>query len=170
MSGRQQIITLDHRCAIWKTVGNNFAIRSDLTSNPVLNATAVVAKYSIMASSPSGTVSPNIQHPTSRGSSLSVPACRRPKLMRSSATAPCVATSNACRNDLASLHSGSGASTLLTKVASYSVYPQNHELRVPSSRRRSNSPGQRSHSPRDHDQTPRRQIGYPCVNGTFHGQ
>lgn len=47
-------------------------------------------------------------------------ACRRPQLVRSSATAPCLATSNACRSDLAHLHSSTRASALLNRVASYS--------------------------------------------------
>ena len=46
--------------------------------------------------------------------------------MRASATAPSLATSNASRNDLASLQSARAA-TLLTRVASYSTAQQNYE-------------------------------------------
>lgn len=46
---------------------------------------------------------------------------RRPKLMRASATAPSLATSNASRKDLALAgFQNSRAATLLTRVASYS--------------------------------------------------
>ncbi|KAH6698946.1 hypothetical protein DL95DRAFT_455193 [Leptodontidium sp. 2 PMI_412] len=62
----------------------------------------------------------------SRGSSPKSPSGRRPKLMRASATAPSLATSNASRNDLASLQSARAA-TLLTRVASYSTAQQNYE-------------------------------------------
>jgi hypothetical protein len=53
-------------------------------------------------------------------------ACRRPKLMRSSATAPSLATSNACRSDLAYLHPSSRATTILSRVASYSPPRTDH--------------------------------------------
>ncbi len=59
----------------------------------------------------------------SRGES---PAARRPKLMRASATAPSLATSNASRKDLATLQN-SRAATLLTRMASYSSAQQNYE-------------------------------------------
>ncbi|PVH72667.1 hypothetical protein DL98DRAFT_595828 [Cadophora sp. DSE1049] len=62
----------------------------------------------------------------SRNSSPKPPSARRPKLMRASATAPSLATSNASRNDLASLQSARAA-TLLTRVASYSTAQQNYE-------------------------------------------
>ncbi|KAG4410577.1 hypothetical protein IFR04_016290 [Cadophora malorum] len=62
----------------------------------------------------------------SRNSSPKSPSARRPKLMRASATAPSLATSNASRNDLASLQSARAA-TLLTRVASYSTAQQNYE-------------------------------------------
>ncbi|KAL2068359.1 hypothetical protein VTL71DRAFT_16457 [Oculimacula yallundae] len=62
----------------------------------------------------------------SRNSSPKSPSGRRPKLMRASATAPSLATSNASRNDLASLESARAA-TLLTRVASYSTAQQNYE-------------------------------------------
>jgi len=52
---------------------------------------------------------------------------RRPKLMRASATAPSLAMSNASRKDLASL---STATTLLTRVASYSTTQQEHAFRA----------------------------------------
>ncbi|PQE16589.1 heterogeneous nuclear ribonucleo g protein [Rutstroemia sp. NJR-2017a WRK4] len=45
----------------------------------------------------------------------------RPKLMRAHATAPSLATGNASRKDLASLQSSSRATTILTRVASYSA-------------------------------------------------
>jgi hypothetical protein len=57
---------------------------------------------------------------SSRGSQSS----HRPKLARASATAPSLATSNASRQDLANLQS-TRASTLLTRVASYSSSPEN---------------------------------------------
>lgn len=62
---------------------------------------------------------------SSEGKSASRPisrtsACRRPKLMRSSATAPSIATSNACRVDLAYLHPSSRATAILSRVASSS--------------------------------------------------
>jgi hypothetical protein len=58
--------------------------------------------------------------------------------MRSSATAPCLATSNASRNDLASLNSASRASALLSRVASYSSNRQGieHETSFHPSERR----------------------------------
>ncbi|KAH7393570.1 hypothetical protein BKA64DRAFT_709909 [Cadophora sp. MPI-SDFR-AT-0126] len=62
----------------------------------------------------------------SRNSSPKSPSARRPKLMRASATAPSLATSNASRNDLASLQSARAA-TLLTRMASYSTAQQNYE-------------------------------------------
>ena len=54
---------------------------------------------------------------------------RRPKLMRASATCPQLATSNASRKDLASLHS-CGATTILTRVASYSSAQHEHAMRT----------------------------------------
>lgn len=58
---------------------------------------------------------------TTRNSSPKSPATRRPKLMRASATAPSLATSNASRKDLALAgFQNSRAATLLTRVASYS--------------------------------------------------
>jgi hypothetical protein len=68
--------------------------------------------------------------PPSRGSSPRSSACHRPKLMRSSATAPCLATSNACRNDLAYLHSTSRATALLSRVASYSTSRPDRENKL----------------------------------------
>ncbi|KAK0099653.1 hypothetical protein ONS95_013453 [Cadophora gregata] len=62
----------------------------------------------------------------SRNPSPKSPSGRRPKLMRASATAPSLATSNASRNDLASLQSAR-ATTLLERVASYSTAQQNYE-------------------------------------------
>lgn len=57
---------------------------------------------------------------TTRNSSTKSPT-RRPKLMRASATAPSLATSNASRKDLALAGlQNSRAATLLTRVASYS--------------------------------------------------
>jgi len=55
---------------------------------------------------------------SSKSSSRHSPT-RRPKLMRASATAPSLATSNASRQDLASLQD-SRATTLLTRMANYS--------------------------------------------------
>jgi hypothetical protein len=101
----------------------------------------------LMANSPTSFMGQISHSPKSRGS------CQRPRLMRSSATAPCVATSNASRNDLASLHPTSRASTLLSRVASYSQGRRDSELRVPSDRRQSASPQQRSRSPHNHDET-----------------
>ncbi|CZS90772.1 uncharacterized protein RAG0_01693 [Rhynchosporium agropyri] len=62
----------------------------------------------------------------SRNSSPKLSSSRRPKLMRASATAPSLATSNASRNDLATLHDARAA-TLLSRVASYSTAQQNYE-------------------------------------------
>jgi len=99
-----------------------------------------------MASSPTSFMGQISHSPKSRGS------YQRPRLMRSSATAPCVATSNASRNDLASLHPTSRASTLLSRVASYSLGRPDEKLRIPADRRQSASPQRRSHSPHDHDE------------------
>jgi hypothetical protein len=75
-----------------------------------------------------------------RSSSPKTPS-RRPKLMRASATCPQLATSNASRKDLANLQS-CGATTILTRVASYSMAQHEHAMRnSPSS---CSSPGQRS--------------------------
>jgi len=58
---------------------------------------------------------------TTRNSSSKSTPTRRPKLMRASATAPSLATSNASRKDLALAGlQNSRAATLLTRVASYS--------------------------------------------------
>jgi phosphatidylinositol kinase/protein kinase (PI-3 family) len=57
------------------------------------------------------------------------PSARRPKLMRASATCPQLATSNASRKDLASLHP-CGATTILTRVASYSSAQHEHAMRT----------------------------------------
>ncbi|TVY85187.1 hypothetical protein LSUE1_G000015 [Lachnellula suecica] len=54
----------------------------------------------------------------SRGASPK--SSRRPRLMRAAATEPSLATSNASRQDLATLQS-SRAAALLTRVASYSM-------------------------------------------------
>lgn len=83
----------------------------------------------------------------SEGKSASRPisrtsACRRPKLMRSSATAPSLATSNACRSDLAYLHPSSRATAILSRVASSSP-PRADAVNLSSSQdscRRSMSP------------------------------
>lgn len=99
-----------------------------------------------MANSPTSFMGQFSHSPKSRG------LCQRPRLMRSSATAPCVATSNASRNDLASLHPTSRASTLLNRVASYSLGRPDEQLRVPSDRRQSASPQRRSRSPHDHEE------------------
>jgi len=48
--------------------------------------------------------------------------------MRASATAPSLATSNASRKDLATLQSSARATTILTRVASYSA-PKDHPVR-----------------------------------------
>ncbi|PSS10613.1 hypothetical protein M430DRAFT_21967 [Amorphotheca resinae ATCC 22711] len=77
----------------------------------------------------------------SRGSSPKTPS-RRPKLMRASATCPQLATSNASRKDLASRQS-CGATTILTRVASYST--AQHEYAMSSSPHSTcSSPEQRS--------------------------
>ncbi|OBT78547.1 hypothetical protein VF21_01016 [Pseudogymnoascus sp. 05NY08] len=84
---------------------------------------------------------------TAEGKSASRPisrtsTCRRPKLMRSSATAPSLATSNACRSDLAYLHPSSRATAILSRVASSSP-PRTDAVRLSSSQdscRRSVSP------------------------------
>ncbi|KAG9232981.1 hypothetical protein BJ875DRAFT_60711 [Amylocarpus encephaloides] len=57
--------------------------------------------------------------------SPSKPSSQRPKLMRASATAPSLATSNASRKDLANLQS-TRASALLSRVASCSVDQNGH--------------------------------------------
>lgn len=66
---------------------------------------------------------------------------RRPRLMRASATCPQLATSNASRKDLASLQS-CGATTILTRVASYSMAQHEHAMRA--SHSTCSSPDQRS--------------------------
>lgn len=68
------------------------------------------------------------------------PSSRRPKFMRASATCPQLATSNASRKDLASLHS-CGATTILTRVASYSSAQHEHAMRT-SPMSSCSSPGQ----------------------------
>jgi hypothetical protein len=84
--------------------------------------------------------------PSTRGSSPRSPPCRRPKLMRSSATAPSVVISTASRNDLSSYNPMSMASTLLSRVASYSGPRQDQHsgLCPPSNRHKSASPRRRS--------------------------
>jgi len=62
--------------------------------------------------------------------------------MRASATCPQLATSNASRKDLASLQS-CGATTILTRVASYSMAQHEHAMRA-SPHSTCSSPGQRS--------------------------
>jgi len=115
-----------------------------------------------MASSPTSFMSQISRSPTSRGS------CQRPRLMHSSATAPCVATSNASRNDLASLHPSPRASTLLSRMASYSLGRHDAELRVPGDRRQSASPRRRSRSPHNHDEPLEREKGDLCVDRIPH--
>jgi len=66
---------------------------------------------------------------------------RRPKLMRASATAPSLATSNASRQDLASLQN-SRAATLLTTLASYSTHHSYEHARRTSDGSMCSSPGQ----------------------------
>ncbi|KIM94997.1 hypothetical protein OIDMADRAFT_21259 [Oidiodendron maius Zn] len=61
-----------------------------------------------------------------RGTSVRTPA-KRPKLMRASATCPQLATSNASRNDLANRQCW-GATTILTRVATYSGARRDHAL------------------------------------------
>lgn len=75
-------------------------------------------------------------------------ACRRPQLVRSSATAPCLATSNACRSDLAHLHSSTRASALLNRVASYSSTRSGESgtHSPPDACRRNSSPSKRTPS------------------------
>jgi hypothetical protein len=75
----------------------------------------------------------------------------RPKLARASATAPSLATSNASRQDLANLQS-TRASTLLTRVASYSNgsdhshHPHHYNARY-------SPPGSLCSSPEQHSPT-----------------
>jgi hypothetical protein len=125
---------------------------------------------SIMATSPANTIGPSSQSPL-RGSPPRTSVCHRPKLMRSSATAPCVATSNASRNDMVSL---SRASTLLNRVALYSLTRQEHEHRVrpASDRYKTAGPRERSLSPHRHRSD--RQLGERgetiYAGAIFHGQ
>ncbi|EKD17990.1 uncharacterized protein L3040_004530 [Drepanopeziza brunnea f. sp. 'multigermtubi'] len=63
----------------------------------------------------------------SRNASPTTLSSRRPKLMRAAATAPTIATSNASRNDLASLQQGTRAAALLSRVATYATAQQNCE-------------------------------------------
>jgi len=81
-----------------------------------------------------------------RAMSPKTSATRRPKLMRASATAPAVATSNASRQDLASLQNShnSRAATLLTTLASYSTHHSYEHARRTSDGSMCSSPG---HSP-----------------------
>jgi hypothetical protein len=67
------------------------------------------------------TTTANINKSGSRPSSPRCPSARRPKLMRSAATAPSLVTSYASRNDLADRHSTSRATMLLTRYASHSA-------------------------------------------------
>lgn len=78
-------------------------------------ATSVIVLSRMAISDNSGETTPSSRRSLSKNA-----ACRRPQLVRSSATAPCLATSNACRSDLAHLHSSPRASALLNRVASYS--------------------------------------------------
>lgn len=117
-----------------------------------------------MANSPTSFMGQISRSPAPRGS------CQRPRLMRSSATAPCVATSNASRNDLASLHPTSRALTLLSRVASYTLSRHDPELRVPHDRRQSSSPRRRSCSPRSHDEPLEREKEDLSVDRIPHGQ
>lgn len=123
-----------------------------------------------MSSIPNTAVTTKRQAPTLRGSSRGFPVCQRPRLMRSSATAPCLATSNASRNDLASLHPASRASVLLNRVASYSLSRQSHDLPGHSDRLRSQSPQRYSRSPHNHEESFMRENRNLCHNGTGHGQ
>jgi hypothetical protein len=99
-----------------------------------------------MSSSPAN---PNLSHQSSssRGSSSRIQVGRRPKLMRASATAPCLATSNASRNDLASLNPTSRASVMLSRVASYSSSQQDSEDQIQPSSSRRKLPSSRGCSP-----------------------
>ncbi|KAF8865751.1 hypothetical protein BDZ45DRAFT_783992 [Acephala macrosclerotiorum] len=65
---------------------------------------------------------------------------RRPKLMRAAATAPSLATSNASRQDLASLQN-SRAATLLTTLANYSTHHGYEHARRTSDGSMCSSPG-----------------------------
>ena len=122
-----------------------------------------------MANIPSNTVTTNEQAPTLRSTSKGIPVCQRPRLMRSSATAPCLATSNASRNDLANLHSASRASALLSRLASYSFSQKNHDIREPSDSSQSQSL-RHSRSPHSHEESFKREKRNLCLNGTCHGQ
>ena len=63
-------------------------------------------------------------------STRSTSPMNRPKLTRGSITEPSLATSNASRNDLASLHcTESSASTLLARVASYSLAQHDTQMK-----------------------------------------
>lgn len=66
---------------------------------------------------------------------------RRPGLMRAAATAPSLATSNASRQDLASLQN-SRAATLLTTLANYSTHHSYEHARRTSDGSMCSSPGQ----------------------------
>src|SRR4051812_4554127 len=109
------------------------------------------------------------QASTSRGSQARTPVCQRPRLMRSSATAPCLATSNASRNDLASLHPASKASTLLSRMASYSLNRQSRDLRISSNSCQSKSPGRHSRLSHNDDESFEEGKQNLCLNRIGHG-
>ena len=110
-----------------------------------------------MASNPNSTMVTNRQTSTMRGISKDRPVSRRPSLMRSSATAPCLAISNASRNDLSSIHSASKASALLSRVAAYSLSQQTRDLSGSFDRSRSKSPQTYCHSPHSYDESSKRE-------------
>jgi len=102
----------------------------------------------------------------SRESAHHVSMPRRPKLTRSSATAPSLATSTASRKDLASLKSSSRAATLLTRVASYSPTQDKSGHRTSSpDRRRASSPLGRPPGTDPHE-TERKKVDQ-MVQGTY---
>lgn len=85
--------------------------------------------------------------PQSRATGPNTPQTRRPKLMRATATAPALATSNASRKDLANLQP-SRATTLLARMASNSRSQSDQNLQS-SPHSTCSSPGMRSPSPAD---------------------
>lgn len=110
---------------ICQTPQSNF-FRLSIVPTPLLPKTS---NFAISSKSKSVTTSTSLRDKmTSKPQSRSSSCSRRPKLMRASATAPSLATSNASRKDLASLQSSSRATTILTRVASYSA-PKDHPVR-----------------------------------------
>ena len=99
---------------------------------------------------------------SSSGGLSSKSSSHRPKLARASATAPSLATSNASRQDLANLQS-TGASALLSRVASYSVGPD-HAHHSHSYSPRYSSPSSLSSSPEQSPASETRKEPYEVAN------